>query len=100
MIRSLDEIRRQRAEQQIPKTKGILQVTLTAVSQVDDLWVFDCNGDAIGEECPHDTWEPGDTSNLEDTVDQMKAHVIAHKTTYHPAPDFRSGLEDEAGADQ
>ncbi len=99
MIRTLAEVRRDRALAAAKKSTGRVQVTLTAISQLDDVYAFTCNGDEIGEECPHDTWEPGDTSGLEDTIQEMAAHLRAHQVTYHTAPDYRSGLEDEAGAD-
>lgn len=78
MIRSLNEVRKARQE-----AADRLAVTLLAVSQDDDIWMFTCNGAAIGEECPEDGWEPGDTSGLEDTAATAAAHAKAHRACYH-----------------
>lgn len=90
MIRTLSEIRAARVDASVQghaKSLGRLAITLLAVSQLDDIWTFVCNGDAIGEECPVGNWEPGETSSLEDTVATMKAHAIDHGNLYHPAPE-------------
>lgn len=79
MIRTLDEVRASRERRSL----GRLAITLLAVSQLDDIWMFTCNGPAIGEECPEDGWEPGDTSGLEDTAATAAAHAKAHRACYH-----------------
>jgi len=81
MIRTLAEVRADREKR--AKSLGHLAITLLAVSQDDDIWMFTCNGPAIGEECPEDGWEPGETSSLEDTAGTAAAHARAHRACFH-----------------
>lgn len=81
MIRTLNEVRADRAKR--GGSLGRLAVTLLAVSQMDDIWTFTCNGDVIGEECPDDGWEPGETSSLQDIAELAATHGRAHRAMYH-----------------
>jgi len=56
-----------------------LVVAIMAISQIDDIYTFHCNGDWLGDECPHvPDWEPGETSGLEDVLGAVTEHIKAH----------------------
>jgi hypothetical protein len=73
MIRTLAEVQEDR------ERRRYLVVSVVEVSHVDDIYTVVCNGDRIGQECPHWDWELGDTSSLEDASRSMAEHLEAHR---------------------